>query len=111
MKFLTGLIATSFALATFAPVPALADDITADSYAEGQCSNNRWAELGYNSYEHCYATAVAFYYEQTGGGGGGVGTGTGGGGGGGGGTFIGNIPGYDPSTDQHCASRLCNDGE
>ncbi|WP_157082826.1 hypothetical protein [Sphingomonas asaccharolytica] len=107
MKILTSMVMASFVLATFTPVPAIADDMSSDAYATEQCSNDRWADLGYYSYDHCYATAVAYYYEQTGGGGGGVGTG----GGGGGGTFIGSIPGYDPSTDQHCASRLCNDGE
>lgn len=74
--------------------------------AEASCANGNWQSDGWDSYETCYYTYLAYYT----GGGGGVGEG-GGGGGGGGGTNPGTIP-NQPNPEDECdrASRLCSPG-
>lgn len=94
----------AIALGAVLPAPASAQIPDAPSYADSQCGNGNWEVLGYPSYSSCYATAIDFYNEYTGGGG------SGGGGGGGGGTFIGDIPGYSAGNVNPCKSRLCDAG-
>jgi hypothetical protein len=90
------------------PTAASADIPDVNTYAEQQCGAGRWADLGYPSYDECYAYAVDYYYLQVGGGGG---NGGGSSGGGSGGTFIGDIPGYEPDGDTGgCKTRACLPG-